>query len=183
MRRALIAGLSLLTAATAACSGGDDPPRYDTPARTARPSETPLPYRETRLGELAYTVMAVRTGIKEVIGSHGSIPAEGQYVRVRLLIDNRGRDRHQFVPSRQTLVTADGRAHRPDHDAMSVSRAVTGAQTLAREERRELDLWFEIPAAATVRALRITGDTTSSALGDQVSGAPADTARTVDIPL
>ncbi|SEF53950.1 protein of unknown function [Thermomonospora echinospora] len=184
MRRTLAAGaLGLLALLPAACSDQDGPPSYDLGPRPVRESETPLPYRQTRLGEMRYTVLAIRTGLKEVVGSHGSWTPKGQYVRVRLLIENHGRDRHEFVPSAQMLVTADGRAHKPNHDAMSISRAVSGTQIVAREERRELDLWFDIPKTAPVRALRVNGDVSSSALGDQLKGVPAGTPDTVDIPL
>lgn len=184
MRRTLAAGvIGILVPLSAACSGQDDPPSYDLGPRPVRESETPLPYRETKLGEMYYTVLAVRTGLKEVVGSHGSWTPSGQYVRVRLMIENRGRDRHEFVPSRQLLVTADGRAYRPDHDAMSISRAVSGTQTVARQERREVDLWFDIPKTVPVRALRVVGDISSSALADQLKGVPSGAPNTTDIPI
>lgn len=183
----MAAAVALLAALTAgaACSAADgDPAAYDLPPRPARTLETPLPHRETTLGEVRYSVLGIRTGIGDVVGSHGSWLPHGQYVRLRLAMVNDGRDRHGFVIGDQRLVTADGRAWPPSRDAMQIARQPHGDFSIARDERREFDLWFDVPAGARVRALRLAGDTSSSALADQLKGAKVAGSRdTVDIPL
>ena len=146
--------------------------------------ETPLSGRTTTIGEVTYTAIGVRTRIGEVIGSHGSWIPHGQYVTVRILMVNNGRERHDFDPARQLLVTADGRTYAPSADAMQISRGVSGTQSIASRELRAFDLWFDVPQKAAVRALRVFGDPSSSRLGDQLKGAPVAGARNpVDILL
>jgi hypothetical protein len=172
----------LLAAALVGC--GSSPHDYKIPPQPAPSGETPLSGRSTAIGEVAYTAIGLRTRLGEVIGSHGSWIPHGQYVRVRLLMVNHGRERHDFDPGRQLLVTTDGRTYGPSTDAMQISRAVSGTQTLASQELCAFDLWFDIPENATVRALRVFGDASSSKLGDQLKGAKVAGARNpVDLLL
>jgi hypothetical protein len=97
---------------------------------------------------------------------------------------NNGRERHDFEVGRQLLVTTDGKTYTPSPDAMQISRAVSGTQSIASQEMCAFDLWFDIPQRATVRALRVLGDPSSSRLGDQLKGAPVAGAKNpVDIVL
>jgi hypothetical protein len=179
-----VCAAALLTAVSA-CSGGDEgPATYSLSPRPARTLETPLPEHPVRLGEIVYSVMAVRTNIASVVGSHADWLPKGQFVRLRMSLVNEGRDRHEFNPSRQLLVTADGRTYKTSYDAMEIDRQPSGVLSIARDERREFDLWFDIPKQAKVRALRVVGDPMSSDLAEQLKGTPSPgTKDSVDIPL
>lgn len=176
-----MAGLLL---ATAGC--GSSSPAYKFPPQPAPSGETPLSGKDqsATIGEVTYTTIGVRTRLTEVIGSHGSWVPHGQYVRVRILMVNHGRERHDFDPGRQRIVTTDGKVYEPNENAMQIARAVSGTQTLASQELAAFDLWFDIPKNASVRALRVFGDASSSRLGDQLKGADVAGAKNpVDLPL
>jgi hypothetical protein len=172
----------LLAAALAGCDSS--PHDYKIPPQPAPSGETPLSGKSTTIGEVAYTAIGLRTQLGEVIGSHGSWVPHGQFVRVRILMVNHGKERHDFAPGRQLVVTTDGKTYAPSTDAMQISRAVSGTQTIASQELCAFDLWFDIPKNATVRALRVFGDASSSKLGDQLKGAKVAGAKNpVDLPL
>jgi Domain of unknown function (DUF4352) len=177
---------ALVLAITALTIGGCGSPHrdYTIPPQPLPSGEKALSGKTATIGELDYTAIGLRTQLGEVVGSHGSWIPHGQYVRVRLLMVNHGRERHDFDPGRQLLVTADGKTYGPNDDATQISRAATGTQTIAAKELCAFDLWFDIPKNADVRALRVFGDASSSQLGDQLKGAKvADAKNPVDIPL
>ena len=184
MRR-LILSSALALAIAALVAGCGSPDRdYTIPPQPLPSGEKALAGKTVAIGEVDYTAIGLRTRVGEVVGSHGSWIPHGQYVRVRLLMVNHGRERHDFDPGRQLLVTADGRTYGPNTDATQISRAVTGTQIIASQELCAFDLWFDIPKNAAVRALRVFGDASSSALGDQLKGAKVAGAKNpVDIPL
>ncbi|MCO5967345.1 DUF4352 domain-containing protein [Actinoallomurus soli] len=174
-----------LVAVVLAAAGCGHPARdYTIPPQPLPEHETPLKGRTATIGEVGYAVIGLRTKIPEVIGSHASWMPHGQYVRVRLLMVDHGRERHDFDPYRQRLVTADGATYLPNTDAMQISRAPAGVQTIASQEMRAFDLWYDVPANAKVKALRVLGDPSSSRLGDQLKGAAVgNTKNPVDISL
>lgn len=175
--------LAALALAAAGC--GSSRHDYKIPPQPAPSGETALSGKKgATIGEVAYTAIGLHTRLGEVIGSHGSWVPHGQYVRVRILMVNHGRERHDFDPGRQLLVTADGKTYGPSTDAMQISRGVSGTQTLASQELRAFDLWFDVPKNATIRALRVFGDASSSKLADQLKGAKVAGAKNpVDLPL
>ncbi|WP_329258575.1 DUF4352 domain-containing protein [Actinoallomurus sp. NBC_01490] len=178
------AAAALLASALTLTGCGSSPRHYKIPPQRVADGETPLSGRTATIGEVTYTAIGVRTRLGEVIGSHGSWIPHGQYVTVRILMVNNGRERHDFDPGRQLLVTADGRTYGPSTDAMQISRGVSGTQSIASRELCAFDLWFDVPQKAAVRALRVFGDPSSSRLGDQLKGAPVAGARNpVDILL
>jgi hypothetical protein len=181
---AAAAALLAVTALAATGCGGSSSRHYKLPPQPLPSGETALSGKNATIGEVGYTVIGLRTKLGEVIGSHGSWIPHGQYVRVRILMVNHGRERHDFDPGRQLLVTADGKAYSPSTDAMQISRGVSGKQSIASQELRAFDLWFDVPHNATVRALRVFGDPSSSRLGDQLKGAAVAGAKNpVDIAL
>jgi hypothetical protein len=177
--------LALLTALALAAAGCGHPDRdYRIPPQPLPEHETALTGKTATIGEVTYTAIGLRTKIPEVIGSHASWIPHGQYVRVRLLMVNHGRERHDFNPGRQLLITADSATHAPSIDAMQISRAPAGVQSIASQELRAFDLWFDVPAGARVKALRVFGETSSSRLADQLKGAAVVGAKNpVDITL
>jgi hypothetical protein len=185
VRRSILRSALVLAIAALAVGGcGSSDRDYTIPPQPLPSGEKALSGKTATIGELDYTAIGLRTQLGEVIGSHGSWLPHGQYVRVRLLMVNHGRERHDFDPGRQLLVTADGRTYLPNTDATQISRAVSGTQTIASQELCAFDLWFDIPKNASVRALRVFGDASSSKLGDQLKGAKVAGAKNpVDIPL
>ena len=181
----LRAAAALLAVAALALTGcGSSPSHYKIPPQPLPSGETALSGKSSAIGEVTYSVIGLRTKLGEVIGSHGSWIPHGQYVRVRILMMNNGRERHDFDPGKQLLVTADGKTYPPSTDAMQISRAVSGTQSVASQELCAFDLWFDVPNKATIRALRVFGDPSSSRLGDQLKGASvAGTKNPVDIVL
>lgn len=183
---ALRAATPLLALALALSAAGCGHPArdYTIPRQPLPEHETPLKGRTATIGEVTYTGIGVRTKIPEVFGSHASWIPHGQYVRVRLLMVNHGRERHDLDPYRQRLVTADGATYLPNTDAMQISRAPSGVQSIASQEMRAFDLWYDVPANAKVKALRVLGDPSSSRLGDQLKGAAVGhTKNPVDLSL
>ncbi|WP_433185448.1 DUF4352 domain-containing protein [Actinoallomurus sp. CA-150999] len=177
--------VTLLTALALAAAGCGHPDRdYHIPPQPLPEHEQALSGKTAIIGEVTYTAIGLRAKIPEVIGSHGSWIPHGQFVRVRLLMVNHGRERHDFNPVKQLLVTADGTTHAPSYDAMQISRAPNGVQTIASQEMCAFDLWFDVPANSRVKALRVYGDPSSSKLADQLKGAAVAGAKNpVDIPL
>jgi hypothetical protein len=163
---ALLAGVATLTG----CSDDSGPDSYPAPGQTVREHEEALPGKTVKIGEVDYTAIGLQTDIFSVTGSHADVPAKGRYARVRLMMTNRGRDRHDLDLNKQLLVTRDGRTYTISFDAMQVARGPATPFTIARDEVRSFDLWYDIPVGAKVRALRITGDASSSKLSDQLSG-------------
>jgi Domain of unknown function (DUF4352) len=173
-----------MIAALAITGCGSSGRHYTIPPQPVPSGETPLSGKSATIGEVTYTAIGLRTRVGEVIGSHGSWIPHGQYVKVRILMVNHGRERHDFDPGRQLVVTTSGKTYAPSTDATQISRAASGTQTIASQELCAFDLWFDIPKDATVRALRVFGDPSSSRLGDQLKGAPvAGTRNPVDIAL
>jgi hypothetical protein len=179
MRR--IVAVAFVLALVSGCSSG--PATYHPPAQPVRDGESALTNKDATVGEVAYSVLGITTQITTVVGSHGTWEPKGQYVRVRLMIVNNGRDRHQFDPGQQILVAGDGRTYTEDPDATQISRSPAGVEDIARQELIAFDLWFDIPKATKPKALRIVGDNTDSNLGAQLSGGKASKSNTADIPL
>lgn len=172
----------LLALTVAGC--GSSSHDYKFPPQPAPSGETPLAGKSAPIGEVTYTAIGLRTQLGEVIGSHGSWVPHGQYVRVRLLMVNHGRERHDFDPGRQLIVTSDGKTYGPSTDAMQISRGVSGTQTLASQEMCAFDLWFDVPKNAKLQAIRVYGDASSSKLADQLKGAKVAGAKNpIDLPL
>lgn len=162
----------LLAAMSAACSSGHAapakttaPPTYDLPARTARPGETALHVPTARSGDMAFTVIGLRDRMTAVAGSHADLPPAGQFVRVRLVVENTGRITGTFDTRKQLLVTADGRTFRPDIDAMLIRRQPS-AIDVGSGVRIEMDLWYDIPRQVKETALRVVGSPTMGAAAD-----------------
>ncbi|MBW8481101.1 DUF4352 domain-containing protein [Actinomadura parmotrematis] len=172
--------LALLALACATGCGSGGPAAYPEPRQTVREHERALPGKNVRIGELTYTALALTTGVIAVAGSHADVMAKGRYVRVRLQIVNTGRDRHDVDPYKQRLVTTAGAVVAPSFDAMNTTRAPIPPVTLARDEVRAFDLWFDAPADAKVKALRVLGDASSSRLSEQLKAGRTGTA---DLPL
>ncbi|MBX6766429.1 MAG: DUF4352 domain-containing protein [Actinomadura rubrobrunea] len=165
---ALCAALAL--GGVTGCSDGSRPDRaaattYDLPPRPVREGESPLHGRKARSADLEVTALGFRDGIREILGTHASMTPKGRYVRVRILAENRGRDIQIFDTWRQLLLTADGRTHSPDVNAIMVKRQPERLP-IGAGVRVELDLWYDVPGGARVTGLRIVGSPPVGAVSD-----------------
>jgi Domain of unknown function (DUF4352) len=164
--------VALLAALSPACSSGTAAPAnegaaptYDLPPRTARPDETVLHRPPARSGDLAVTVIGLRDRMNTIAGSHADVPPKGQFIRIRLVVENTGRITGTFDTREQLLVASDGRAFRPDLDAMLIRRQPTSID-VGSGVRVEMDLWYDIPRRAKVTTLRVLGSPTMGAATD-----------------
>jgi hypothetical protein len=183
MRRPLAVpalALLLLAATVPACSdGGDEDGQgatYRLPAERVRDGERAVRGKTARSSDLEFTVLGYQDGIREILGTHAGMAPKGRYVRIRLLVVNRGRDIQVFDTWKQLLVTAEGaagetggtsggRTHVPDVNATMVKRQPERL-SVGAAMRAEFDLWYDVPGAARVRGIRLSGSPTVGAVSD-----------------
>jgi hypothetical protein len=132
------------------------PPAYHLPQRPVRDGETPLPYRPVTDGRITFAAIGLRTRMGFVVGSHADWPARGQFVRVRLLIENGYPTFHDVDLTKQLLVTADGVTHTVDENGMRIERQPSTIE-IGAHDRAELDLLYDVPKPARVASLRLFG--------------------------
>lgn len=161
-----------LCAPLAACSSGGQaaparktPATYDLPPRTARPDETVLHLPAAHSGDLAFTLIGLQDRMVTVAGSHADQPPKGQFVRIRLVVENTGRITDTFNTRKQLLVASDGRTFPPDIDAMLIRRQPTSID-VGSGVRVEMDLWYDIPKQLRETGLRLVGSPTMGAASD-----------------
>jgi hypothetical protein len=162
----------MVAVSATACSSGDHaaparstPATYDLPPRTARPDETVLRLPPARSGDLAFTLIGLRDRMVTVAGSHADVAPKGQFVRIRLVVENTGRITGTFDTRKQLLVTSDGRTFPPDLDAMLIRRQPTSID-VGSGVRIEMDLWYDIPRQVKETSLRLVGSPTMGATSD-----------------
>lgn len=171
MRRIIALALaSALAAGAAACSsggGGAGPARatYPLSPRTVRPDETAVRLPPVSDGDTSFTVLGISSALPEITGSHADMQAEGQFVRIRILVVNNGRTTTLIDVTRQTLLAADGTGHRPDYDAMTIKRQPAKLD-MGAAMRAEFDLWYDIPRSTRPAGLRLYGGSTLTDLKD-----------------
>lgn len=173
MRRitAIAGSVALVTALSAACSAGHAttptkvPPTYNLPPRVVRPGETALRIPTARSGDIAFTVIGLHDRMETVAGSDADLPPKGQFVRIRLVVENTGRITGTFDTRKQLLVAADGRTFPPNPDAMIIRRQPNSID-VGSGVRIEMDLWYDIPKDARETALRLVGSPTMGSVGD-----------------
>ncbi|WP_344967217.1 DUF4352 domain-containing protein [Streptosporangium fragile] len=169
----LLTGAALAVTALTGCTGTGTPgtgaapatasppatptPTYPLPARPVRPGEIPVGAAPVNDGDTRFHVIGLQKGLEGFFGSHAEWQAKGQYVVVRIVVENPGRTNSRFEAKRQRLVTADGTAYAVDKFAQAIKRQ-PDTLPLGAEVRIEMDLWFDIPQEAKVRAIRLFGD-------------------------
>ncbi|GAA2101513.1 DUF4352 domain-containing protein [Actinomadura alba] len=176
MRRRILAAAGIMLAAgttLTACSSGDGPskatatptPTYELPARPVRDGEKALRGTTVRSGDLAFTPIGLRTRMPELVGSHADVRPRGQFVRIRLVTENRGRTTQTLNTAKQLLITTDDATHPPDWQAMLIKRQPESID-VGSAVRIELDLWYDIPPGDRVKALRLVGTPPVGATSD-----------------
>jgi hypothetical protein len=141
----LLAGSVLLTGCTS------------TPARTPPPVTTTTPYARTPgdCAKLTVTTLAVQPGITYMIGTHAEWDPKGQLVRIRVAITNSDATYHTTRTSDYRLLDAAGAEYATSVDAMRIKRQPDEVE-IGAADRLEVELWYDIPLAATAHSLRDT---------------------------
>ncbi len=169
----------LLTAAVAAgagCSTGGatdrpsptttSPATYELPPQPVRPDEVPLSGKPTVDGDTSFSLIGLTAGMTTLIGSHAEFPARhGQFVRVRLVVENVGRSSVLFDAMRQQLLLADGSTATPDEPTMLTKRQ-PGEFDLGAGVRVEFDVYYDVAKSAKPTALRAFGGPTLTDMKD-----------------
>lgn len=132
-------------------------PTYELPPRPVRPGESPVRAAPVTDGDTRFQVIGLQKGLSGFFGSHAEWQAKGQYVVVRILVENPGRTNSRFDAKRQKLITADGTVHAIDKFAQAIKRQ-PDTLPLGAQVRIEMDLWYDIPAEAKVSAIMLFGD-------------------------
>ncbi|MFP3967548.1 DUF4352 domain-containing protein [Actinomadura fulvescens] len=168
-RRAVAVLLVLLSwTGSTSCSGGEEPERkttYEVPPRPVRDGETAVRGRTGHSGDQEFRIIGFRAGIPEIVGSHADIKPKGTFVRVRLITENRGRTTQFMTTGKQLLVTADGRTHPVDVNAMMVKRQPEEL-AVGAGVRIEFDLWYDVPPGVKVNGIRLFGSPSPGAVSD-----------------
>ncbi|MFD7654627.1 hypothetical protein ACFV4N_11685 [Actinosynnema sp. NPDC059797] len=145
--------------------GGGAVVTYPVPAGAVRPDEVVLRVPTTSDGDTAFTLLGLTTGVPTLIGSHAEFHAEGQFARVRMSVVNNGRSSVSFAARRHVLLDDAGGEHAVDQQAMLVKRQ-PDVVDLGANVRLEYDVYYDIPAGAEPRALRVYGGPTLTDLKD-----------------
>ncbi|GAA3445868.1 DUF4352 domain-containing protein [Planomonospora venezuelensis] len=163
-RRTALAAAAVLTVLATGCSPEPErPPRaapsptYELPARAVRPGEIPVTSAPVQDGEIRFQVIGLQKGLSGFFGSHAEWQAKGQYVVVRILMENPNRANSRFDAGKQRLVTAGGTAHAIDPFTQAIKRQPERF-LLGAGVRVEMDLWFDVPEDAEPTAVRLFGD-------------------------
>jgi hypothetical protein len=176
IRRFIGIGL-VLGIALAGCAGGPEPTPepavYALAPRPVRPDEKPLVPAPTPEGDTVFELIGLTTGMSSVLGHHAEWPAKGQFVRVRLVVSNAGRNSIPFDANRQLLLTSTGTEHAPDSQAMLIKRQPNRID-IGSANRVEFDLYYDIPKDAAPTALRAFGGPSLADFSDRTG---------VDIPI
>jgi uncharacterized protein DUF4352 len=158
-RRIIRIGL-VLGVAVAGCAGAPEPAPepavYALAPRPVRPDEKPLVPGPTPEGDTVFELIGLTTGMPSILGHHTEFQAKGQFVRVRLVVSNAGRNSIPFDANRQLLLTSAGTEHAPDSQAMLIKRQPSRID-IGSANRFEFDLYYDIPKDATPTALRAFG--------------------------
>ncbi|MEU0486422.1 DUF4352 domain-containing protein [Streptosporangium sp. NPDC006013] len=163
----LFTGVALAVTVLSGCTAGEPAasaspsatptPTYELPPRPVRPGESPIRAAPVTDGDTRFQVIGLQKGLSGFFGSHAEWQAKGQYVVVRILVENPGRTNSRFDAKRQQLITANGTVHTIDRFAQATKRQ-PDTLPLGAQVRIEMDLWYDIPKEAQVSAIRLFGD-------------------------
>ena len=137
-------------------SAGPAPSPTYQPPRTVRPSETPLATASAVSAPLTVAVIGLRAHQRLLVGTHADVAPRGEFVRLRVAVQNDSRTFASVTLADMRLVTADGTVHRPDSQAMAIKRQPETVD-LGSQNRVEFDLWYDVPARSRLRLLRLIG--------------------------
>ncbi|MEV5575103.1 DUF4352 domain-containing protein [Spirillospora sp. NPDC052269] len=171
-RKAGVAGLiaaALLGSSLQGCSQHKDS-GYTLPSEKLRDGEKVQKNRTGQSSDMRFTVVTYTDGISTILGTHAEMKPKGQFVRIRLLCVNTGRDLQVFDTWAQRLVLSDGRQIGADVNSTMVKRQ-PDRLSVGAGVRAEFDLWFDVPKGVKVKSVRLFG---SPSVGMVTDPAPAD---------
>ncbi|MCT2587135.1 DUF4352 domain-containing protein [Actinophytocola gossypii] len=142
------------------------PTTYELAPRTVRPDEVALRGEPVVEGSTSFSLIGLSTGMTALIGSHAEFEADGQFVRIRLVVVNVGRSGVLFDTKRQLLVLADGGTH-PPHRSTMITKRQPDTFDLGAGVRVEFDLYYDVPVDAEPVALRAFGGGTLTDMKDE----------------
>lgn len=129
--------------------------RPDTPAGC--PTTPVVRGRRVRDGHIQFEVLAVTAPVRAIVGTHAEFEPRGEYVRVRLAVDNLDSTFHDVLSHGQRLLDRAGRTFEPSVDAMRIKRQPDDVN-LGSGDRLEFDLWFDVPAGDQPALLLVRAD-------------------------
>ena len=112
---------------------------------------------EVRSGHQLFRPLAGRCNIVGVTGSHAEFVPKRPLCHLRLRITADDATAHSVLLTDQKLVLADGTLVSLSPDAMHVKRQPSDV-LLGAHNAAEVDLWWEPPVGAKVRAVLLVGD-------------------------
>lgn len=139
-------------------------PVYSEVPRPVRPDEKPIHITGAD-GDTGYTLIGL-TRLPALVGSHAEMRAAGEFLRIRVLVTNKGRSTVRFDTARQLLVLTGGATQRTDSEAMLVKRQ-PGEFDLGSGVRVEFDLYYDVPPGTRAVALRAHGGPALSDMSDR----------------
>jgi Domain of unknown function (DUF4352) len=134
-------------------------PTYELAPRKVRPDEIALRLPPQNDGDTEFVLIGLTNALPTLTGSHIDFNAKGLFYRIRVVVTNNGRTNVDFDTRKQLLITQDGATHIPDDPAMTVKRQ-PDQFVLGAGVRVEFDLYYDIPADAKLKALRVFGGRT-----------------------
>jgi hypothetical protein len=147
-----------LSGCAAEKEGSPGPEVYQQAPRPVRDGERAVRAPARNSGELLFQVLGVSDGMARTTGSHAEVDAvRGQYVRVRVLVENLGRTSSEVDLREQRLVTSGG-SFSPDGPTMTLKRQPLRPE-LGGGVRLEFDLWYDIPAGLRPSGMVLLGST------------------------
>jgi hypothetical protein len=136
-------------------------PTYPVVPRAVRLGERPVTVAPVQDGQLRFTLIAVRSGIQYMFGSHAEFDPKGEFARIRVIVENVDRSHHELDTSNQLLVTGTGKTYAPREEAMLIARQPTQIEVGANN-RLEFDIWYDVPVHSTLQGVRFFGDPASA---------------------
>ncbi|RMI37028.1 DUF4352 domain-containing protein [Actinomadura harenae] len=159
-----MAAAALLGSTLQGCSQHKDT-GYTLPSEKLRDGEKAQRNRTGRSADMQFTVVAYTDGISTILGTHAEMKPKGQFVRIRLLCVNVGRDIQVFDTWAQRLVLSDGSQLGADVNSTMVKRQPERL-SVGANMRAEFDVWFDVPKGVTVKSVRLFGSPTVGMVTD-----------------
>jgi hypothetical protein len=140
----------------ASCSSGSSGPPHVTVEVPIAPDDVPQS-GQVRSGHQLFRPLAGRCGIIGITGSHAEFLPKRPLCHLRVRITADDATAHSVLLADEKLVLSDGTLVAVSPDAMHVKRQPTEV-LLGATNASEVDLWWEPPIGAKVRAVLFVGD-------------------------
>ena len=172
-RRRLVAFVAAACAcAVAACTGGSvagdgstssrlaanaPTPRYPAAGDAACPPAAPTEVdKSVRDGTVVFRVLDARGPTATIVGTHAEFPAQGEFVRVRVSVQNPTAAFAQIDTYAQVLLDSAANEYKPGREVMLIKRQPDNVELGAQNEAT-VDLWYDVPVGTKVAALGAHG--------------------------